>query len=103
MKVWSDQEWLRSGDDDSNYIGFFSPIEEVTAQNGTIIVKNKYGEYSVTIIPTEDTYEFNVATVSGVDYYILDEVARYGMGYKWWIDDTEERVKAEMKRLGLEE
>lgn len=97
MKVWSEHEWLRWGEDERNFIGFFSPIEIEGEDGVNVVVSNKYGKYQVNI----ETYE--IATIDGTEYDVLSEVAKYGMGFKWWIDDTEERAKAEMKRLGLEE
>jgi hypothetical protein len=78
MNLRIDNEWLRWGDKATDFVGFFAPLDEAYEANECIVVKNKYGEYHV----NPDTQ--NVVTLNGVDYDVLVEVAKYGMGYKFW-------------------
>jgi len=78
MQVSIDNEYVRWGESPTSWVNFLSLIEKAEFDGNGITVKCKYGEYTI----NPDTQK--VATLSGIDYYILDEVAKYGMGYKYW-------------------
>ena len=79
MELIINSEWLKWGDKDTDYVGFFAPIKSAEFTHDSMIyVDCKYGKYCVNPIDQK------VSTIEGVDHAVLVEVAKYGMGFKFW-------------------
>lgn len=78
MDIRVNEEFVHWGDKPQDWMGFFSPVTKARMIFDNIVVECKYGEYAINPI----NHEIN--TLEGIDWYVMSELAKYGMGYKYW-------------------